>query len=505
MHRIPSAAACFICSLFLLAGVRADDRLAALDVLFELGLPDTREATWVSYFAPGYQSQAWPLRTMSGSAWSIESGTSDTRRIILLQAASLVVKSPGSRPAPVDLAKDVSEFAQQIKSFTRRSRQGPASTFALSSDGRTIGEALLFVAHLHRRNEPRADELLQQLINGSPSPEAALDSGITALAAAKCIELRETWLRGGSNEEYAAALEALSERLSRGWAHREAAGTLIEALRKPNPSGPAEPDDLVAFLQSPEAARMADFLSATPWTLQEADTPGSRLQNAPPVLRKLLDNPQRSLARLLDLCRDRRLCRAPREAFRMMNFQESSSSVVTNATAWAQLERPLEIKEVASMLIAAAVPDDLASNFRFRSEPDPAMVEWANRMQCVSKEQMAWEILRGCDRAYGKFPTTLAFLAKQGGPETLSQLAPVFAEPVIWQYSSSAIFPALEIYSRRFTGDRDAFAAKVERALKEANAAEQRSAAERGSSRTDNGALERSITRARETILKGSK
>jgi hypothetical protein len=527
------AQAFFVCA-FLLAGLATSLAQAApnppaaeqtLETLFELGLPDTRGAKWVrveSWSGPGAQNVTSPLFTENdygqsegGNAWLIREERDGMVDIVLNQTLRIRARkhrddagedtrrSSVVQFAPADLDKDLTRLAAALQKLQKKSRptdedEGDYETRRALAQAH---QSFLFLAHLHRQGKVEAvRKHLPALLAVAPS-SSLLDQSLSAIAEARLEKLTEDWVTRGSAESYAKGIASLCGEFTRGWEGRDAALQLAERVRAQTPgAGANEPTAKQAA--SLLLALKEDQLSQLPrhrnWLLpgagsgdEEEDEEEPEESSAPPLpgapkpadksgpIAALFAKKYEAAAALARLLDDHRLLRIRRHFARedadaaSRRYHIPGLDRDSDDEAYDHLPRPYELGELADDLLSQLYPEDLRERADAASKSAP-MLAWLREVSAMNDEQLAWHFMTRADDANSsEFRKGLTFLVKQGGKDSMVKLQEVFTDPAVWTGGGDTAFDALEIYLKRFEGDRDAFAAKLEPIVKKAFAADQ--------------------------------
>jgi hypothetical protein len=515
-----------------LSPARAQDREAdaALDLLFQLGLPDSRGAKWVNVRNEYSYRGSRPTFTdavLSGKAWLISERPNGTVELItdLAQRGtyrrsrndsdSNELNIPSAAIEPADLDQDIQALkellAKEPTSQDSATEYDQINSVNWSgSDGATHpgGQALLFLAHLKRNGrETQARELFGLLNKRVPIGKDALDAAVSAIGDGRLAALNREWIAKGDRTAYANALERLTNELNRGWTNRDAVVHLTRRVRESKPAPQATAPDAEAAARLLFSLKQADFyklpqgqnwlipgggraLPGFPFMYQNSEdeeieiTESATSEVAPnDPLALFFSRKREAAAALTKLIDDGRFLRITQdEASRSYRFFSSNDSEENRlAQAYASLPRPMELGELAWRLIESLIPN--SERISIEDEDRSAVVKaWLARIENKTDEELAWDSMRNASGAYdGDFLNALRFLVKNGSDETVTKLRDVFVDPAVWSAGSiDPVLPPLEAYLKRLKEDAAPFMEKVKSAcaiaLKERN--EQRQSAD---------------------------
>jgi hypothetical protein len=492
------------------AGPPGAEVAGTLDLFFQLGLPDTRNAQWVRaegvgtegilpiFFPPGTED---PRVEDGGNAWLLKEYPDGTADLLICQTATLKVRVAGQvlgkrgegdlrtvRIVPADLAKDRARALARMKKLAEieKGKKPPAERDDAGSQllnymkldpRKRIGMSVLLLAHLQRRG---GAENLEAVRAGLPlvfalagGREAAFDAAVATLADARLEALNEAWGWAGDVEAYAGGLEKLAAEFPRNWPNRGAAEKIAERVRhqKPDPRS-ADPRarlvaDFLLSLSHDEYLELPDYgywlvprgrrgiLSRADMSRAMAQLPGphnerdAEDENAPASL------PVDTAARKAELAR--------KPWLRVEPFFAQPREVVVGLALLRDDHRlmkfagPLDLGEVARDLLEDVLPKNLQEDAL-----DSDILDWAESRTKLSDEELAWAGLRGARDSYTvKFWEAMDYLIEKGSPETIAKLEAVFRDPAVTKRADDWELEKLERYVRRFCGDGHAFAEKL--------------------------------------------
>jgi hypothetical protein len=275
----------------------------ALEIFFQLGLPDTKTAKWVHVDGAGIsQGMRNPYAEEPeelGNAWLLREEADGTVELVVNHTRVLKAKKvgkggrgkPGELPTvqikPADLAADLKKLVQGWKAYAQQMHSSrPGSDDEEEDEGSNFGggsqslggiasQALLFAAHLQRQGKADAVKtVLPPVLKMSGSAEAALNGAVSMLGDARLAALTEQWARQGDAKLYAEGIDKLAEEFSRGWANRAAALLLVERARKQTPAEGAEDPRAkaaAALLLGLRAEQFRDLPMNYNWLLMKAE------------------------------------------------------------------------------------------------------------------------------------------------------------------------------------------------------------------------------------------
>lgn len=451
-------------------------------MFFQLGLPDTRGAKWVSdpslTFSPMQLPHTSSVR-LSGNTWLLKDSaegmvdivkdqTTKIRAWNIRQRSAPRNKKPAAAPQvflqPADLEKDL----QQLEAVLAGKDEIESEDYGgddETANAKPFGSALLFLAHLHRQGRTEiAAKLFPMALARAPSPMLAMDAAISGIANGRLDQLNKDWISKGDTAAYIKGLEGLGAEFSRGWANRGAAMHLVGRLRQQKPSGK----------RSPEAAKLASMLKALKpedlrklpmnqnWFVAGGDgVPISNLNEIsemgeevgevdgedeaevqPPASNKnnkkgpldllFTEKKKQTAAALAELLDDTTFIRVIKQDHGNSYFSSDSSEEEKMMAAYQQMQRPYELGELAWSLLSEVVPDD------YEMENDAAgrkelATEWLKEIASMSDEQLAWQTMKTAGGHYDpSFKNALKFLVENGGEETAAKLEEVFLDPAAW-------------------------------------------------------------------------
>jgi len=479
----------------------------ALEMFFELGLPDAKKGRWVRISLydssdvatmPGgynarYSGNAWLLREEKGI---VEAVTSDGRRIFgkKSQGEDAVIADDGLIPPvvlePADLDSDLQVFTAALTDPLGGRDSGDSEDSARQKAVVAAG-SLLFLAQL--QHQGRADfvrEALPRVLAIASSREKALDGAVTLLADEQIAGLGRDWNRNGDAKAYAAGIEALAARFPRGWEHRDAAGLLLARLREQTPAPLAgDPDARQAadFLLKLKPAQFGELPRGWNWFISaggggrrygrfpmggeddEAEAKPMKKDSAVAAFFARKREAAQALAKLLD---DRRYVRCSHRADQQSRYRysygdrQSREEIIRGH--YDQLSRPYEMGELAWDILSPLLPEQTRGEAQQKPATRAALaLAWVKSVAAKSDEELAWDCLRAANSTYDEaFRGGLRFLTEHGGPETLAKLTEVFFDPGVWNDSSLAeMIPHVESYVKRAPADA-AFPDKLRAAAK---------------------------------------
>ncbi len=472
----------------------------ALDIFFQLGLPDTRGAKWVKAYGPGISHREMlPGRIFSGNAWLVRDEADGRVELITIDGRRLTGRN-GRAAAPAtgtataflsvfhiqaaDLDRDLKTIAAALQQEEIDVASIDISQGYRRNEARQkAGGALLLLAQLHRQE--RATDvrpLLRDLLAHQQSPEMVVDCAISLLADARLAQCTEQWTQRGDSAAYAESLEKLTVQFPRGWENREAVQLLIRKVRQQKPSPAiARPEvkkaadlflnlTLEQFRQLPRrtnwllgaegggatiAFESDEFIEIDD-SLVEATTTTSTPASTGPV--KAFFQQKRQAAEILaSLIEDERFMRISGDAdsgYRSYYFSSTQSPEEKLREAYEQLPRPKTVGEIAWTLIEPLIP----RRSGYGSDEDPSARSarasaWLEGIRSLSDEELAWQYLRESTSPHdSNFRTPLTYLVQHGGEETQQKLREVFLDPAVWHNGNvDSIVPLLEPYLKRMT------------------------------------------------------
>ena len=507
---------------------QGDRTAGAFDLFFQLGLPETRGAKWVTAHGPGvpmnFAMQQGRGAQLSGNAWLVREEPDGTVELVVEQSrrvrlqrgdrtARLAGKSslPRVHITPAELDKDVDKFAASYsnKPSVEDGTESHGDDYRHEAAQRAHGSSLLFLAHLHRQGRTDfAAKLLPQVLVHAPSPDTILDQAISMLADGRLADASGDWVTRGDAAAFAKAIEQLTTAFSRGWKSREAALLLLERVRAPQPARGAEDaaaKKAAALLLALRSEQLRELPRGRNWLLPgtaggasssalamammsglddlavapelAADEPLPPAASATPLSAFFAES-RRAAAALAHLLDDHRLLRVVRTSSgfnRNFHFGQPSREEVLKS-AYEALPRPYELGEIAASLLQPLLPDEVL-NFTHQRELDPARVlAWIESIAKLTDEQLAWDYLRRAQNPHDTgFLGALSYLVEHGNPETLKKLEEVFADPAAWSGNADdTIVPLLTGYVKRLGSGAEAFGGKLKEAVKAAIEDEQR-------------------------------
>jgi hypothetical protein len=500
-----------------------------MEVFFQLGLPDTRGAKWVTASGDGVPNERMiedfnggrPI----GNAWLVREESDGSLELVVDQSQRLRARRGGrARGAshggtlpevsvePADLDQDVSVLAAAMEKKGGSGELGfSGGDYEQARRTQSAGRALLFLAHLQRQGRLEiVRKVLPHVLAQAPTPELALDAAVSLVANGRLANLSAEWVARGDAASFARKVEALAAEFSRGWKDRDAALLLAERVRTQAPAPGAS---------EPEAKRAAAlFLALKPDELRQLPQgqnwllPGSSSRarsggldssglpeieglpfvgvdepepDVPPVestaavsgsLAKFLAGKRAAAAALARLLDDHRLLRVLRRSDRSSSFyyrEQSREEFLQRA--YAELPRPYELGELAATLLDPLLPEAVRSSSDDARKTERVLA-WLKEIADLTDEQLAWDYLRRARRTYeNDFRTSLSYLVERGGEDTLGKLQEVFLDPAVWQGGSGdLVLTLLEPFLKRLTGDSTAFREKLKAVYKSALEEEQR-------------------------------
>ena len=488
----------------------------ALDIFFQLGLPDARDAKWTKVYGPGIPHRDFlPGHNFSGNAWLVRDDADGRVELILTDGRRLMgrtnnatASAGGSAFAPLpqyhlqpgNLDHDLKIVATALQQEELDVASSEDSHDGSREDARQqIGGAILFLAQLHRQG--RADEvrpLLRDLLARQQSPEIVLDCAISLLADARLAQGTEEWTRRGDSETYAQALETLSAQFPRGWENRGAVQLLIRKVREQKPA---------PVITRPEVKQAADlFLNLTQeqlrklprgnnWLLgtngrgteevfeeddsmeSEEAAPGTTAPGSADPLQAFFQQKRRAAEILASLIEDERFMRVSGDSsleYRAYFFSSDETPEERLRAAYEQLARPKTVGEIAWTLLEPLIPRPSGYEPDKDSSARSARASaWLEGIRSLSEEELAWLYLRESTSPHDPhFRTSLTYLVQHGGEESQRKLQEVFLDPAVWRNGNvDSIVPMLEPYLKRMTangGSVDAFGDKIKAVVNQA-------------------------------------
>ena len=229
-----------------------------LQAFFQLGLPDTRGAKWVTAYGEGMPMEGL-LRdsqngTIAGNAWLVREESGGIVDLVVGQNQRLRGRRNDGSQAPeagkkeflpqvqvqaADLDKDMAILAAAAEKKMTGSESGSNSIPEYEQRQKTqgAGRALLFLAHLERQDRgDYVSKVLPGVLAQASSADKALDAAVSLVADGRLAQLSNEWETRGDAAAYARGLEALAGEFSRGWDHRDAALLLARRIRNPTPA-----------------------------------------------------------------------------------------------------------------------------------------------------------------------------------------------------------------------------------------------------------------------------
>ncbi len=475
----------------------------ALDRFFELGLPDTKSATWVQATRANSGWQQYDTDddndgpTKSGNAWLLSEKDGAVELLFSNGTASKGRRAskkagPQFRPGaneftikPAKLEDDLKVFAKKFKA--KPNRNNPYGEE--SNKNPAAGGALLFLAQLQRHGQSAfVRENLPTVLGMMNSPAAVLESALEILANSRMSELPARWYKAGDAAAYAAEIDSIASTFTRGWSNRDAALFLAKRLReqKPAPSaGDADAKQAANLLLSLTAEEKKSIPRGN-WFLDggeneaesdDDESDGEPKETAPKKDAKpnraqtFFAKKREAATALAKLLSDQRFMRSELEG---RSDYEPSFSFGNEKTPeqklkeeYDKLGRPRELGEVAMTLLSPILPDSTTDSESNPAAKHAAISAWIANAATQSDEQIAWEFLRGADSTFdNEFRTGLGFLVKNGSPETMAKLKEVFFDPGVWKGGSAdEVVQFVSVYLKKATVDPD-FEAKLKSAAK---------------------------------------
>lgn len=451
-------------------------------MFFQLGLPDTRGAKWMTdpslTFSPMQLPHTSSVR-VTGNTWLLKEAGDGMVDVVKDQTTKIRAWNIGQRSAPrnkkpaaapqvflqlADLEKDL----QQLEAVLAGKDEIESEDYGgddEASKAKPFGSALLFLAHLHRQGRTEiAAKLFPMTLAHAPSPVAAMDAAISGIANGRLDQLNKDWISKGDTAAYIKGLEALGAEFSRGWANRGAAMHLAGRLRQQKPSGK----------RSPEATKLASMLKALKpeelrklplnqnWFVAggdgvpisnfneisemgeevgevdgedeaEVQPPASNKNNKKGPLDLLFtEKKKQTAAALIELLDDTTFIRVIKQDYGNTYFSSDSSEEEKMMAAYQQMSRPYELGELAWNLLSSVVPNDYSMENNAEGRKDTATA-WLQEIASMSDEQLAWQTMKTASGHYDpNFKTALKFLVENGGEETVVKLEDVFLDPAAW-------------------------------------------------------------------------
>jgi hypothetical protein len=475
----------------------------ALEGLFQLGLPDTRGAKWVTAYVGG-----WPQQPMlpnasgdrMGNAWLLREEPGGTVELVVDQSRRLRARRregddgtkkstalPIAHIQPADLEKDMATLAAAVaKNGAPGGREYSEYDYRQARALQGVGQALLFLAHLQRQGRGEfVGRTLPGVLALAPAPEQAVDAAVSALASGRLAQLTDEWIARGDAQAFANGVEALAAQFSRGWKQRDAALLLAQRARTPVPSphtGDPAAQKTAAFLFGLRPGELDQPAQRGNWLLPsipgvkseagdaEAPDPAPTSADVAPSSDSTVHDPlapllagkrtaAAALARLLD---DHRLLRVRRDTERSYSsYRGGTSREDLVKQSYDELPRPSELGDLAAALLEPILPDTL------RGISDGSrtarILAWLKDIEALSDDQLAWDYLRRARSTYeDDFRTSLDWLVQRGSGETVEQLREVFLDPAVWQGGSrDELLPLLPQYLKRLPGDTAPFREKL--------------------------------------------
>jgi hypothetical protein len=468
------------------------EQAKVLENFFKLGLPDSRNAKWVKarlpedYDAadslPGgesepYTGNAWLVREENGVVELIRDHVRRVRvRRVSGEDEETRDKLPGARIKDADLDADVKTLIAALKSG-RANTGGPVHSggqYLMGDEAQpaNAASALLFAAHLQRQGRTeQAQEIVRAALAFTPGP-ASLDFAISKIADGRLQQLNEEYFAKRDHAAYARAIEKLATEFPRSWPQRDAALLLAKraAAQKPGKmAGDPAAKKAADFLLSLRKEQAASLPVHVNWLLPAGDdaslrarhpryynVPGLPIDDVAEPLPDFFKQPRSAFAGLARLLDDRRLLTLSHED--IPGRGEISPHLERE---YANLDRPLELGELAWALIKNVLPGDLRSDVEDeQSGRMEKVLAWFATIAAMSDDELAWSFLRQSDA--GSDEPALTFLVQKGNAESQKLLADVFLDLAVWsRHSPDPMLRHVEEYVARLGAAGPAFGEKL--------------------------------------------
>ncbi len=506
------------------ASAQAPEQKAAqaLENFFQIGLPETRGAKWVTVqifgdlnaSSPIPSENPYDMSSNGGNAWLLSENKDGTVDLLINQTRRIrakVVKneSPEEAPPgqilqvtmkPADLTADLKALVKAVTELEKAARAGKdADDYRWQRTLQSLGPTILFLTHLrHHDQAEESQKILASVLKLAPKPAQVLDKAVAAMANGTLSSLLANWNAGGSVAEYADGLEKLCAAITRGWPERSGALLLAKRLRAQTPSPrAASPDaEKIAklllgmpaqdfekiplqtnwFLPPPEqssdgfSSMRMRFFRGRRMSMQASPKAGNAVDFGP--LAELMADKNKGTAILADLLGDQRFLRQPSSSEDESRFsysygEEEPKSAEEN---YKEMPRPLQLGEWVSSLLSSIMPgNDDGDDEGHMGLSYEQVSAWLKEAASLNEEQLAWKYLRRAHSAGSPtFEVSLMILAKQGGPETITKLQEVFMDPAVWENENDTVVTALGAYMARLGDKQGEMANKLEAALKSA-------------------------------------
>lgn len=488
------------------------DAMASLDVLFELGLPNTKGAKWVNVrgsFATSelFSENRWGDGSSSaGNGWMVKELPGGICEVVLNQTQVLRVKRGKAESEDIgggaqigliteaDLTRDAKAFLESVRKVSETAKKSNEDDYRLEQMRRDCGPAILFIAHLERNGQQAiAREAFPLVLSLAGSTDAALDSAISALATQRLKLLAEGWERNGDAAAYASGIDAMLSQYSRGWKGAQAARQLAQRLRASGSVKHAESDvdETARLLLGLTREQIESLPMGSPWMLPTAKDASEAMQfmgsfrsrgqlsrdgvgeiKPSAALDSFFKDSRRAVVHLAKLVDDRRIMRASasRDDFdHSYSYDSDQSAEELLRREYDSLPRPMELGELAKTLLQPVATEQLRYRFSDTGSIAAEVTAWATSISKLNDEDLAWNFLRTARGTSDPgFLTGLKYLVTSGSDEGIAKLEDVFLDPAVWDGSDEPLLAALENYLKRRKGDPAPFLEKVKQTGKQA-------------------------------------
>lgn len=453
------------------------DAEAALKILTELGVPDTRGATWVrARFADDpdesgnpHQLPAVANARSNGNAWLIREAPDQTVELIVRQTQRVwakriredddpekAVAGTDLKPViidPADLPGDLTVIQAALEAFAKAAEDpggGPFASFELPRHPAAAGQALLLLAHLQQQGRDEiVRRLLPQALLRGEAGEQEIDAAIHSLAAGRLEELSEQWMQTGNATAYAEGLVALATRFEHRWKGQSAARALAQRVREPAATlagSDAAAIEAAALLMSLRPSDLPALPLGWNWVLPH-DPSRPRRDNRDseprgpwrnswektsgrPAVIGFFKKRDLSARALLPLLTDRRLLRLARPKNGLLEPEDAGGEEAVE-----KLPRPYEMRELVFDLLESLLPGRMLPTVPTRTmgAAESAIRTWVPGLAGKSDEEMAWAVVEATREGWNyQADEMLAYLVQHGSPATLERLQGKLLDPATW-------------------------------------------------------------------------